>query len=165
MEVARCQPYWSCKRVKLSPGPKGSSQYIHSSIHWLPSHRSYRWSLGYHDCFKLTWTGLWGHREEGGKAAVLRRSLSNGGDGHAHRWLHYSVCMRCLLFVISLLQERKSPSLQAPTPAGLNQQFPHWQRGQEELTEPQRPIKPLLKTWRQEASWVQEHAFLAGAWN
>lgn len=48
------------------------------------------------------------------------------------------------LSVISPLQERKTPSLQVPTPAGLGQQLPQRQRGQEELSEPQRPFKLFL---------------------
>lgn len=51
------------------------------------------------------------------------------------------------LFLLSPpLQERKIPSLQAPTPAGPSQQLPQRQRGQEELSEPQRPFNPFLKT-------------------
>ncbi|XP_072628294.1 cytosolic carboxypeptidase 6 isoform X4 [Canis lupus baileyi] len=43
--------------------------------------------------------------------------------------------------------ERKAPSLQVPIPAGPSQQPPQRQRGQEELSEPQRPFKLFLRTW------------------
>lgn len=69
------------------------------------------------------------------------------------------------LSVVSLLQERKPPSLQAPVPAGLSQPCPLQQRGQEELTEPQRPFNPLLKTWHLEALWGQENEFPVGTRN
>lgn len=69
------------------------------------------------------------------------------------------------LSVVSRLQERKPPSLQAPVSAGLSQQCPQQQRGQEELTEPQRPFNPLLKTWHLEALWGQENEFPVGTRN
>lgn len=43
------------------------------------------------------------------------------------------------------LQERKTPSLQAPTPAGPGQQLPQQQRKQEEFSDPQRPFKLFLR--------------------
>ncbi|XP_077701142.1 cytosolic carboxypeptidase 6 isoform X13 [Canis aureus] len=43
--------------------------------------------------------------------------------------------------------EREAPSLQVPIPAGPSQQPPQRQRGQEELSEPQRPFKLFLRTW------------------
>lgn len=56
-----------------------------------------------------------------------------------------TVCICAVsLSVIYSLQERKTPSLQVPTPAGPSQQLPQLQRGQEELSEPQRPFKLFL---------------------
>lgn len=75
---------------------------------------------------------------------------SSGGDRHTHRWFQCSVYMCCLssLFLLSPpLQERKTPFLQALTPAGPGQQPPQRQRGQEELSEPQRPFKLFLRMW------------------
>lgn len=84
--------------------------------------------------------------------------------------MHTDELIQCVyglssLSVVSLLQERNPHSLQAPIPAGLSQQCPQQQRGQEELTEPQRLFNPLLKTWHLEALWGQEHEFPVGARN
>lgn len=73
------------------------------------------------------------------------------GEIDMHTWSQHSVYMCCLssLFLLSPpLQERKTPSLQVPTPEGPGQQLPQRQREQEELSEPQRPFKLFLRTWR-----------------
>ena len=130
------------RTVRFSPEPEWYNVSIHSSN----SH-----SLSHAACFEPgPGLGSWDAEKRKTRPLLLGGHSPVWGDRHAHKWLQYSVYMCCLssLFLLSPpLQERKTPSLQAPTPAGPSQQSPQQQRGQEELSEPQGPFKLFLKTW------------------
>lgn len=131
--------YYNLRAVRFSPEP----EWYNPSIHPRVIHSV------------MPWAGLLRCLDEAVKATApspvvdARLTVQWGRQTYTQMipMQRVYVLLSSLFLLSPPLQERKTPFLQALTPAGPGQQPPQRQRGQEELSEPQRPFKLFLRMW------------------